>query len=245
MRPSRILAAVFLLLVLAAAVATADLRVPPAPDRRINDYAGALTPPERDRLEQQLVERSGALATRSSRLFRSSTGRARGLLDPARQGSAIGGWKCLETAYLPCLLAAGRCDRVGTARADADGWGACDSPRRGVPTLARATFPGTGVVIGAGLTRRRGPPVDVRSRGARGAHPLLVFAAPLVVVLAYARGVPYFFRSRRPLRMDRHFPGGAPFVRRVLTWRRRRTRGSGSSGGFSAARQSASGAAEV
>jgi uncharacterized protein len=57
MRPSRILAAAFLLLVLAAAVATADLRVPPAPDRRINDYAGALTPTERERLEQQLVER--------------------------------------------------------------------------------------------------------------------------------------------------------------------------------------------
>ena len=57
MRLSRILAAAFLLLVLAAAVATADLRVPPAPDRRVNDYARALTPAERDRLEQQLVER--------------------------------------------------------------------------------------------------------------------------------------------------------------------------------------------
>ena len=57
MRLSRILAAAFLLLVLAAAVATADLRIPPAPDRRINDYAGVLTSAERDRLEQQLVER--------------------------------------------------------------------------------------------------------------------------------------------------------------------------------------------
>jgi len=57
MRPSRILAAAFLLLVLAAAVATADLRIPPAPNRRISDYAGALTQTERDRLEQQLFER--------------------------------------------------------------------------------------------------------------------------------------------------------------------------------------------
>ena len=56
-RLSRILAAAFLLLVLAAAVATADLRIPPAPDRRINDYAVVLTPTQRDRLEQQLVER--------------------------------------------------------------------------------------------------------------------------------------------------------------------------------------------
>lgn len=57
MRPSRILAAVFLLAALAAAVATAELRVPSAPDRRINDYAGVLTAAERNRLEQQLVER--------------------------------------------------------------------------------------------------------------------------------------------------------------------------------------------
>jgi uncharacterized protein len=56
-RTSRILATAFLLLVLAAAVAPADLRVPPAPDRRINDYAGVLTSAERDRLEQQLIER--------------------------------------------------------------------------------------------------------------------------------------------------------------------------------------------
>ena len=57
MRLSRILPPAFLLLVLAAAVATADLRIPPAPDRRISDYAGALTQTERDRLEQQLFER--------------------------------------------------------------------------------------------------------------------------------------------------------------------------------------------
>ena len=58
MRPSRILAAASLLVVvLAAVVASADLRIPPAPDRRINDYAGVLTRAERDRLEQQLAER--------------------------------------------------------------------------------------------------------------------------------------------------------------------------------------------
>ena len=57
MRPSRILATTLLLLVLFAAGAPADLRVPPAPDRRVNDYARALTSAQRDRLEQQLVER--------------------------------------------------------------------------------------------------------------------------------------------------------------------------------------------
>jgi len=64
MRLSRILPPAFLLLVLAAAVATADLRIPPAPDRRINDYAGALTPTERDRLEQRLVEREAGVEDR-------------------------------------------------------------------------------------------------------------------------------------------------------------------------------------
>jgi uncharacterized protein len=34
--------------------AGAELRVPPPPDRRINDYAGALAPAELDRLEQKL-----------------------------------------------------------------------------------------------------------------------------------------------------------------------------------------------
>ena len=56
MRPSRIVAAAVLLAALAAAVAAADLRIPPAPDRRINDYAGVLTAADRNRLEQQLVE---------------------------------------------------------------------------------------------------------------------------------------------------------------------------------------------
>jgi uncharacterized protein len=45
-----------LLLVLGWSVAAA-LTVPPAPTRRINDYASALTPADRDRLEQRLVAR--------------------------------------------------------------------------------------------------------------------------------------------------------------------------------------------
>ena len=40
-----------------ATVALAQLPVPPAPDRRVNDYAGALTPAERDRLEARLAAR--------------------------------------------------------------------------------------------------------------------------------------------------------------------------------------------
>ncbi len=40
-----------------AAPAWAALKVPPPPDRRINDYSGALTPAERERLEQKLIER--------------------------------------------------------------------------------------------------------------------------------------------------------------------------------------------
>ena len=35
----------------------AALRVPPAPDRRVNDYAGALSAGDRERLEQQLIGR--------------------------------------------------------------------------------------------------------------------------------------------------------------------------------------------
>jgi uncharacterized protein len=35
----------------------AALPVPPPPDRRVNDYAGALTPADRDRLEQHLIAR--------------------------------------------------------------------------------------------------------------------------------------------------------------------------------------------
>ena len=45
------------MVLLAAAVASAALRIPPPPDHRINDYAGALTPAERERLEQKLIER--------------------------------------------------------------------------------------------------------------------------------------------------------------------------------------------
>jgi uncharacterized protein len=46
-----------LLLLALAAVAAASLRIPPAPAARINDYAGALTAPERERLEQKLATR--------------------------------------------------------------------------------------------------------------------------------------------------------------------------------------------
>src|SRR5262249_6668137 len=45
------------LLGIAATVALARLPVPPAPTRRLNDYAGALTPTERDRLEARLATR--------------------------------------------------------------------------------------------------------------------------------------------------------------------------------------------
>ena len=46
-----------LLLILLAVPAVAALRIPPPPDRRVNDYAGALTAADRDRLEQALVAR--------------------------------------------------------------------------------------------------------------------------------------------------------------------------------------------
>ena len=52
----RVLAAVALLLALAT-VAAAALKVPPPPDRRLSDYARALTPVERDRLERKLAAR--------------------------------------------------------------------------------------------------------------------------------------------------------------------------------------------
>jgi uncharacterized protein len=42
------------------APAAAALQVPPPPSRRVNDYASALTPAERDRLEQKLIERERA-----------------------------------------------------------------------------------------------------------------------------------------------------------------------------------------
>lgn len=48
-------APVLLLLVLLAVPGAAALRIPPPPDRRINDYAGALSPADRDRLEQKLI----------------------------------------------------------------------------------------------------------------------------------------------------------------------------------------------
>jgi uncharacterized protein len=43
--------------VLVAAGVAAALKVPPPPDHRINDYAGALSGAERSRLEQKLVQR--------------------------------------------------------------------------------------------------------------------------------------------------------------------------------------------
>ena len=45
------------LLALSAGRAEARLAVPPAPSARVNDYAGVLTPAERERLERRLVER--------------------------------------------------------------------------------------------------------------------------------------------------------------------------------------------
>ena len=44
-------------LLLGAAAASAALPVPPAPDRRVNDYARALSAADRDRLEQKLIDR--------------------------------------------------------------------------------------------------------------------------------------------------------------------------------------------
>jgi uncharacterized protein len=49
-----------LLLALLAVPGAAALSVPPPPDRRVNDYAGALPPADRDRLEQQLIAREAA-----------------------------------------------------------------------------------------------------------------------------------------------------------------------------------------
>jgi uncharacterized protein len=46
-----------LLVALLTAPVAAALRVPPPPDRRVNDYAGALAPADRDRLEQKLIAR--------------------------------------------------------------------------------------------------------------------------------------------------------------------------------------------
>jgi uncharacterized protein len=53
----RRLAPALLLLALLAGPGAAALRIPPPPDRRINDYAGALAPADRDRLERALIAR--------------------------------------------------------------------------------------------------------------------------------------------------------------------------------------------
>ncbi|MGH7415806.1 MAG: TPM domain-containing protein, partial [Candidatus Rokuibacteriota bacterium] len=56
----RLLRPVVLATLLLAALAgpgAAALSVPPPPDRRVNDYAGALAPADRDRLEQKLIAR--------------------------------------------------------------------------------------------------------------------------------------------------------------------------------------------
>jgi len=49
-----------LLLVVLAAPGAAALRIPPPPDQRVNDYAGALAPADRDRLEQALIAREAS-----------------------------------------------------------------------------------------------------------------------------------------------------------------------------------------
>jgi uncharacterized protein len=48
--------ALLALVLLLAPTAVAELRVPPPPDRRINDYAQVLSPADRERLEQKLIE---------------------------------------------------------------------------------------------------------------------------------------------------------------------------------------------
>ena len=53
----RRLASALLLLAGLAAPTAAALPIPPPPDHRVNDYAGALTPADRDRLEQTLIAR--------------------------------------------------------------------------------------------------------------------------------------------------------------------------------------------
>ncbi|HME94896.1 MAG TPA: TPM domain-containing protein [Methylomirabilota bacterium] len=51
----RRIAPALLLLVLLAGPGMAALRIPPPPDRRVNDYAGVLSAADRDRLEQKLI----------------------------------------------------------------------------------------------------------------------------------------------------------------------------------------------
>jgi uncharacterized protein len=53
----RRVAAALVLLLVVAGPGVAALRIPPAPEHRINDYAGALSPADRDRLEQTLIAR--------------------------------------------------------------------------------------------------------------------------------------------------------------------------------------------
>jgi len=56
-RAFRLLATLALLLLSLWVVAVSALQIPPPPTQRINDYAGALTAAERDRLEQKLIDR--------------------------------------------------------------------------------------------------------------------------------------------------------------------------------------------
>ena len=57
MRPIRLAIALALLAVSAPGAVSAALPIPPSPDRRVSDFAGALAPADRDRLEARLVER--------------------------------------------------------------------------------------------------------------------------------------------------------------------------------------------
>ncbi len=59
MRPTRLALALALVAAALPAALAFALAVPPPPTRRINDYAGALSLAERDRLEAKLAEREG------------------------------------------------------------------------------------------------------------------------------------------------------------------------------------------
>jgi uncharacterized protein len=56
-RPIRLAIALALLAVSAPGVVFAALPIPPPPDRRVSDFAGALSPADRDRLEARLAAR--------------------------------------------------------------------------------------------------------------------------------------------------------------------------------------------
>ena len=60
MRPIRLALALALLAVSASGVALAALPIPPPPVRRVSDFAGALLPADRDRLEARLAEREAS-----------------------------------------------------------------------------------------------------------------------------------------------------------------------------------------